>query len=132
MLLTGPGTLGLTVLQIAKAAEARVIVSGTAKDGKRLQMAKKTCNDFIIYTNMEDIGKRVDELTSGKGEDVVIECAGNDVPSAAVSMPCASRASSSNRACQAGESNSFSTQLPTSSSRLLYRFPLVILHGTAL
>ena len=39
VLVTGPGAIGLTALQVAKAAGARVIVSGTAEDRERLDLA---------------------------------------------------------------------------------------------
>jgi L-iditol 2-dehydrogenase len=78
VLISGPGAIGLTALQIAKASGANVIVSGTAEDRKRLDIAKTLKADFIIDVTSEDIGEKVRELTSAKGVDVAIECAGND------------------------------------------------------
>ena len=78
VLVTGPGAIGLTALQIAKASGANVIVSGTAEDRARLGIAKSLGADTIVDVSTEDLNKRVNELTSGVGVDVVIECAGND------------------------------------------------------
>jgi L-iditol 2-dehydrogenase len=78
VLVTGPGTIGLTALQVAKAAGAKVVISGTAQDEARLQTARKLGADLIVNVGKEDMGKRIDELTSGQGVDVAIECAGND------------------------------------------------------
>jgi L-iditol 2-dehydrogenase len=78
ILISGPGAIGLTALQIAKASGAKVIVSGTADDTKRLEIAEKLKADYIIDVTSENIEKRVRDLTSGKGVDIAIECAGND------------------------------------------------------
>lgn len=78
VLITGPGAIGLTALQIAKAAGATVAISGTAEDRQRLQLAEKLGADLIIDVSAEDIGEKVGEFTSGKGVDIAIECAGND------------------------------------------------------
>ena len=78
VLISGPGAIGLTALQIAKANGAKVIISGTAEDRKRLEIAKTLKADFIVDVSSEDIGEKVHELTSAKGVDIAIECAGND------------------------------------------------------
>ena len=78
VLISGPGAIGLTALQIAKANGAKVIISGTAEDRKRLEIAKTLKADFIVDVSLEDIGKKVHELTAAKGVDIAIECAGND------------------------------------------------------
>jgi L-iditol 2-dehydrogenase len=78
VLVTGPGAIGLTALQVAKAAGAFVIVSGTAEDRGRLQAAKSMGADSIVDVSTEDLAERVSALTAGAGVDVVIECSGSD------------------------------------------------------
>jgi L-iditol 2-dehydrogenase len=77
VLISGPGAIGLTALQIAKASGAKVIISGTAEDRQRLEIAKTLEADFTVNVSSEDIGEQVRELTSGNGVDIAIECAGN-------------------------------------------------------
>ena len=78
MLVTGPGAIGLTAVQVAKAAGAKVVVSGTGEDRKRLETARRLGADHIIDVSSEDLPERLKDITSGKGVDVAIECAGND------------------------------------------------------
>jgi L-iditol 2-dehydrogenase len=78
VLVTGPGAIGLTALQIAKAAGANVIMAGTAEDHVRLGIAKSLGADTTVDVSSEDLSKKVNDLTSGVGVDVVIECSGND------------------------------------------------------
>ena len=78
VLVTGPGMIGLTALQIARAAGAKTICAGTEQDENRLQTARKLGADYLVKVGGEDIGQRIDELTSGQGVDIAIECSGND------------------------------------------------------
>jgi L-iditol 2-dehydrogenase len=78
VLVTGPGAIGLTAVQIAKAAGAYVMVSGTAEDRARLAMAKSLGADATVDVSAEDLAAKVNERTAGVGVDVVIECSGND------------------------------------------------------
>jgi L-iditol 2-dehydrogenase len=78
VLVTGPGAIGLTALQVAKAEGAKVIVSGTAEDRARLGIAKSLGAERIVDVSAEDLIAAVNELTSGVGADLVIECSGND------------------------------------------------------
>jgi L-iditol 2-dehydrogenase len=78
VLISGPGAIGLTALQVVRAAGAHAIVAGTGEDVKRLEMARKLGADHVVDVSAEDLGKKVAELTSGQGVDVAIECAGND------------------------------------------------------
>ena len=78
MLVTGPGAIGLTALQVAKAAGAKVIVSGTADDRARLELAVKLGADATVDVTAGDLAKTVNDLTAGRGVDVAVECAGND------------------------------------------------------
>jgi L-iditol 2-dehydrogenase len=78
VLVTGPGAIGLTALQIAKAAGAKVIVSGTADDRARLELAVKLGADATVDVTAADLAKTVNDFTAGRGVDVAVECAGND------------------------------------------------------
>ncbi|MCX7029601.1 MAG: zinc-binding dehydrogenase [Spirochaetes bacterium] len=78
VLVTGPGAIGLTALQVAKAAGATVVVSGTADDRARLELAAKLGADATVDVSTGDLAKTVHDLTAGRGVDVVVECAGND------------------------------------------------------
>jgi L-iditol 2-dehydrogenase len=78
VLVTGPGAIGLTALQIVKSAGATTIISGTAADRERLELARSLGADCTVDVSTEDLPTRVRDLTSGKGVDVAIECAGND------------------------------------------------------
>ncbi|OHD73543.1 MAG: hypothetical protein A2177_12100 [Spirochaetes bacterium RBG_13_68_11] len=78
VLVTGPGAIGLTALQVAKAAGAKVIVSGTADDRGRLELAVKLGADATVDGTATDLAKTLNDLTAGRGVDVAVECAGND------------------------------------------------------
>ena len=78
VLVTGPGAIGLTALQVAKSAGATVVVSGTADDRARLELAATLGADATVDVNTGDLAKTVAGLTAGWGVDLAIECAGND------------------------------------------------------
>lgn len=78
VLVTGPGAIGLTALQIARAAGATVVVSGTSEDQERLRLAKELGADWVVDVGREDLQEIVKNISGGKGVDVAIECAGND------------------------------------------------------
>ncbi len=75
VLIQGPGQQGLSQTVICKQAGASlIIVTGTAKDAKRLAVAKKLGADFVIDISTEDPLARIREITGGKGVDVVLDC----------------------------------------------------------
>jgi L-iditol 2-dehydrogenase len=76
VLISGPGTMGLISLQLAKAGGGKAIVLGTDKDEGRLALAKQLGADVTINVQREDPAPRVLELTEGLGADTAIECAG--------------------------------------------------------
>jgi L-iditol 2-dehydrogenase len=78
VLVTGPGAIGLTALQIAKSAGATVIISGTSEDRERLKIAEKLGADWVVDVGRENLQETVNNISGGKGVDVAIECAGND------------------------------------------------------
>ncbi|MGI6072325.1 MAG: zinc-dependent alcohol dehydrogenase [Lachnospiraceae bacterium] len=76
-LITGPGTIGLVTLLMAKANGAgRCIVSGTSADAYRLEKAKELGADYTICADKEDLTEAVSRITEGKGVDVAFECSG--------------------------------------------------------
>lgn len=78
VLISGPGSIGLMTLQVARSQGAVTIVSGVAADQSRLSLAKELGADHLIDVEREDAVERVLELTGGRGADVVFECSGND------------------------------------------------------
>jgi 2-desacetyl-2-hydroxyethyl bacteriochlorophyllide A dehydrogenase len=73
----GPGPVGLSALQLAKAVGAsKIFITGLKKDVKRLEIAKKLGGD-PINVEEEDPVQKVKEFTGGEGADVVIEASGS-------------------------------------------------------
>lgn len=77
VLVSGPGSVGLATLQVAKAHGARVIVSGTSADAERLERAKELGAFRVIDVEKESVPEALSELTGGAGVDVVLECSGS-------------------------------------------------------
>ncbi|MFQ5514104.1 MAG: zinc-binding dehydrogenase [Myxococcota bacterium] len=74
VLILGPGQRGLTsVVACREAGAERVIVTGLEADGKKLQLARELGADATIDVENEDVKRRVQELTDGRGADVVVE-----------------------------------------------------------
>jgi L-iditol 2-dehydrogenase len=75
-LVTGPGTIGQLVVQVARVAGARVVLSGTTPDGDRLALARRLGADHIVFSDQQDLRGAVDLITGGRGVDAAFECAG--------------------------------------------------------
>ena len=72
----GVGIIGLFVIQILKAmGVTQLMVSG--RRAKRLKLAKESGANVVVDATQEDIIPIVNEVTSGKGADIVFECAGS-------------------------------------------------------
>ncbi len=76
ILVTGPGPIGLLVLQVAKAVGATVVISGTQGDEERLKIAKRIGADHCVQIEQQDLHLLIHELTDGLGVDAAYECSG--------------------------------------------------------
>ena len=75
VLIQGPGQQGLCCLMAAKQGGADlVIVTGTSRDARRLEVAKAFGADHVIDVQAEDPLARILEVTGQRGVDVVIDC----------------------------------------------------------
>ena len=75
----GPGPIGITAAQAAKAAGAdTVILIGTNVDEElRLPTARRLAAiDHVVNVQKDDVPKLVLDLTQGRGADVVVEASG--------------------------------------------------------
>jgi len=75
VLIQGPGQQGLSQTVVCKqAGAALVIVTGTSKDAKRLEVAKALGADHVIDVDKENPLERIHQITGGEGVDVVLDC----------------------------------------------------------
>ena len=79
MVLTGPGPIGLTMLQLVRLYSPRtVVVTGLRDDTIRLEKARELGADYAFFSE-DDPVQEVLDLTKGEGADIVIDCSGGDV-----------------------------------------------------
>ena len=78
VLLSGPGSVGLATLQVARAHGARVVVAGTSVDDERLKLAKELGAADVINVEKESLADFLSDLTRGTGVDIVLECSGSE------------------------------------------------------
>jgi L-iditol 2-dehydrogenase len=74
--ISGPGAIGLLMMQVVKAAGARVVVLGTNADEARLETALQLGADVALNVQRSDVQETINEMSGGLGADVVFECAG--------------------------------------------------------
>jgi threonine dehydrogenase-like Zn-dependent dehydrogenase len=76
VLITGQGPIGIFAAQLCKLAGAYQVVT-TDLSEKRLEIARHVGIDLALNPQKDDIVTRVDEITKGKGADVVVESSGS-------------------------------------------------------
>jgi threonine dehydrogenase-like Zn-dependent dehydrogenase len=75
VLIQGPGQQGLSqVVACKQAGASRIIVTGTTRDARRLELAKTLGADHVIDVRQEDPLARIMQFTGGKGVDFVLDC----------------------------------------------------------
>lgn len=75
VLVQGPGQQGLSnVVSARQAGAALIIVTGTTKDTKRLEVAKALGADVTINVDEVDPIEAIAEATGGQGVDVALDC----------------------------------------------------------
>jgi threonine dehydrogenase-like Zn-dependent dehydrogenase len=75
VLIQGPGQQGMCCAMAAKQAGASlIIVTGTSRDARRLEVANTMGADAVIDVQKEDALARVLDMTEGRGVDVVVDC----------------------------------------------------------
>ena len=77
VVITGPGSIGLLALQLAKVAGASVLMIGTNQDTERLKLAQQLGADGVINVQQADnVIESVTDWCGADGADLVIECSG--------------------------------------------------------
>lgn len=75
VLIQGPGQQGLSqVVACKQAGASQIIVSGTARDAARLELALALGADHVVDIGAVDLLESVRDLTSGRGVDIVLDC----------------------------------------------------------
>lgn len=78
VVILGAGCIGLVTLLACKARGAGKIIVSDLVD-TRLEKAKELGADIVINGKEEDIFKKTEEITNGRGYDIVFETAGSPV-----------------------------------------------------
>jgi L-iditol 2-dehydrogenase len=76
VVVSGPGAIGLLMMQVVKAAGARVVILGTTVDEVRLELAHTLGADVSLNVELVDSKALLLEMTGGLGADAVFECSG--------------------------------------------------------
>jgi L-iditol 2-dehydrogenase len=76
VLISGPGTMGQLVMQLANISGGKTLVAGTFSDSERMNIALKTGADKVVNISKADATKEMLEFTNGEGFDVAFECSG--------------------------------------------------------
>jgi threonine dehydrogenase-like Zn-dependent dehydrogenase len=75
VLIQGPGQQGLSQVVACKQAGASlIIVTGTARDAARLELARVLGADHVIDVSADDPLEQIRAVTGGRGVDVVLDC----------------------------------------------------------
>jgi threonine dehydrogenase-like Zn-dependent dehydrogenase len=74
VIIMGPGQRGLScVLACREAGASNIIVTGLSSDARKMELARRFGAHHTIDVDQEDAVRRVNELTDGRGADVVID-----------------------------------------------------------
>jgi len=76
VLVSGVGPIGLLVLQVVRAQGGRVLAAGTARDTRRLDLARRLGAEAMVDVDAQDLVAAAREWSGGPGVDVAFECAG--------------------------------------------------------
>ncbi len=76
VLVSGPGPVGLLVLQAAKSIGATVVLVGAAGDDNRLALGRTLGADLVLNTATDSLAELLD-MSDGLGADISIECGGS-------------------------------------------------------
>jgi L-iditol 2-dehydrogenase len=80
VVIIGPGPIGLNCVQMARICGAgRIVVTGTAADRGRLELARELGAELAIEGESQDPVAAVRELTGGLGADLVVDAAGSNL-----------------------------------------------------
>lgn len=75
----GPGSIGILVMQVAKAAGAtKVIMISTKRSRPRLKVARELGADLSLIAEEENLRQQVLDFTDGRGADVVFDSTGTE------------------------------------------------------
>lgn len=72
----GLGIIGICIVQILKSRGVKQIIA-SGRRSSRLRLAEESGASLIVDASKEDLVPAVMSLNSGKGADIVFECAGN-------------------------------------------------------
>jgi len=75
VLVSGVGPIGLLVLLVARARGARLLAAGTARDARRLALARRLGAAATVNVDEDDLAAAARAWSAG-GVDVAFECAG--------------------------------------------------------
>ncbi len=76
VLITGAGAMGLFSVQYVRSNGGIPVITGLAKDKKRLELAGELGAELTVNVSGESLKEAVDDLTKGNGVDVAVECSG--------------------------------------------------------